>query len=64
MNLQPLKLRKETIISLNRDAIVGGAPLTESCYTCPATCTLDGTKASKYVSNCCASQYTFCCPTG
>lgn len=60
ISLKSLKLKKEVISNL--DAVTGGGPITTNCptiidntclETCQRTCTLDGTIASQYVSNCC-----------
>lgn len=57
VGLRALSLKKETIAPLSAEKVTGGIPPTlidRSCFqTCQATCTLDGTIASKYVSNCC-----------
>ncbi|AOM80057.1 class I lanthipeptide [Pedobacter steynii] len=59
LKLNPLDLQKETIARLTTEMITGGGPVTiigSSCWnSCQPTCTLDGTKASQYVSNCCAT---------
>lgn len=62
--LPALKLKKQTIASLDAVSVTGAAPLTQSCIqtgACTPTCTLDGTIASRYVSNCCV---TLRCPVG
>ncbi|WP_118952365.1 hypothetical protein [Taibaiella helva] len=62
--LPALKLKKQTITPLESGSVAGGAPFTQTCIqtgACTPTCTLDGTIASRYVSNCCV---TLRCPVG
>lgn len=60
--LKPLTLKKEIISDLEAKKVLGAGPVTTACNTilgpscldtCQRTCTLDGTIASQYVSNCC-----------
>lgn len=58
VKLNGLKFQKQVIATLGQNDISGGAPvrtlIDRTCFqTCQATCTLDGTIASRYVSNCC-----------
>ncbi|WP_118973882.1 hypothetical protein [Taibaiella koreensis] len=61
LSLTALTLKKQTITSLDAETVKGGAPFTlQSCIqtgACTPTCTLDGTIASRYVSNCCATLH-------
>lgn len=60
IRLHTLKLEKRVIASLNSDEtakVNGGGPISQTCWGsyCNPSCTIDGTVASRLVSNCCAT---------